>query len=98
MVKKFIDKDILDQNEKHLKLQSRSVMKVIATTDLHLWQEFKKGSESAFAKIYEDYASGLYSYGLKVVYNKELVKDSIQDLFVEIWSSTNFGSTKIKIV
>ncbi|QTE22565.1 RNA polymerase sigma factor [Polaribacter cellanae] len=56
-------------------------------SDLQLWQEFKSGSESAFATIYKNHAAKLYSYGLKLVRNEDLVKDSIQDLFVDIWNS-----------
>ncbi|MDO5981390.1 RNA polymerase sigma factor [Flavivirga spongiicola] len=87
MVKKPIYRHIQFQNDGQINPSSVSTKKTIATSDLHLWQEFKKGSESAFALIYEDHAAGLYSYGLKVVYNKELVKDTIQDLFIEIWDA-----------
>lgn len=55
--------------------------------DIQLWQELKKGSEDAFATIYSENVHRLYSYGLKLVTDKSLVKDCIQDLFVEIWDS-----------
>lgn len=41
----------------------------------------------AFAHIYSDNAQRLYSYGLKLVNDRDMVKDSIQDLFVEIWDT-----------
>ncbi len=69
------------------KSSSVPVEKTTAITDLHLWQEFKTGSELAFATIYEQYVAKLFSYGLKLVYNKELVKDTIQDLFIELWDA-----------
>ncbi|SHG90306.1 RNA polymerase sigma factor [Flagellimonas flava] len=58
-----------------------------APSDLQLWQEFKSGSENAFATIYNDNASRLYSYGIKLVHDQDLVKDTIQDLFVELWNT-----------
>lgn len=55
--------------------------------DHQLWQQFQSGSHTAFATIYEQHASPLYHYGLKLVRNKELVMDTIQDLFIELWDS-----------
>lgn len=56
-------------------------------TDLQLWREFQSGSESSFTIIYRDNAARLYSYGKKLVNDKELVMDAIQDLFVELWDA-----------
>ncbi|WP_420601755.1 RNA polymerase sigma factor [Flagellimonas sp.] len=55
--------------------------------DSQLWQEFQAGSEAAFARIYRDNASLLYNYGLKLVKDKSLIKDCIQNLFIEIWDT-----------
>ncbi len=55
--------------------------------DIQLWQEFQSGSETAYATIYRNNASLLYSYGLKLIKDKDLIKDCIQDLFVEIWDT-----------
>lgn len=63
--------------------------------DFQLWQRFKNGDEAAFAKIYRDNAQILYGYGLKLVNDKDLVRDCIQDLFVEIWDSKHkLGSVR----
>ena len=56
-------------------------------TDVQLWNEFQSGNEAAFATIYKNNVNRLYSYGLKLVWDKELVMDAIQDLFVELWDS-----------
>lgn len=53
--------------------------------DLQLWKSFQAGSDVAFEAIYRNYAVSLYGFGLKLTKDKELVKDCIQDLFVEIW-------------
>ncbi len=63
--------------------------------DFQLWKEFQAGSETAFSKIYHLHAALLYSYGVKLVKDKELIKDCIQDLFVEIWNAKHrLGSVK----
>jgi RNA polymerase sigma factor (sigma-70 family) len=54
-------------------------------TDTNLWSKFKSGDTESFGLIYERYSDLLFKYGLSVVYDRELVKDSIQDLFVELW-------------
>ena len=52
-----------------------------------LWSDFKKGNNSAFEKIYQKYIDILYRYGSKITYDKNIVKDSIQQLFLELYSS-----------
>ena len=87
MAKKLVYKHIDFQGNEQKKSVSGSIEKGIAVVDLQLWQEFQAGSESAFANIYEQHAALLYSYGLKLVYDTELVKDTIQDLFIELWEA-----------
>lgn len=55
--------------------------------DLSLWKLFKSGSEVAFAEIYHLYVKGLIQYGAKISTNRQLVQDTIQDLFLELWNS-----------
>lgn len=50
------------------------------------WQRFQKGDHSALGDIFHDLYKELYYYGLKLVSIPDLVKDTIQDVFVEIWS------------
>ncbi|WP_163712396.1 RNA polymerase sigma factor [Mangrovibacterium lignilyticum] len=52
-----------------------------------IWSDFKAGSETAFEKIYNQYVDILYRYGSKISSDDDLVKDSIQQLFVELYSS-----------
>ncbi len=63
-----------------------------------LWQRFKNGSDQAFEEIYNTYIDGLYSYGMQIIHNQDLVEDTIQELFVNIWSRrSNLGEvTSIK--
>lgn len=52
-----------------------------------IWDDFRKGSKDALKFIYEENYSSLYNYGLKFTLDKELVKDLIQELFVELIDS-----------
>jgi RNA polymerase sigma factor (sigma-70 family) len=52
-----------------------------------VWKEFKNGSKEAFFRIYINYVNVLYNYGRKIINEKDLVEDCIQDLFLEIWES-----------
>ena len=68
----------------YTKFKFLGVEKSSSQVDVQLWQDFQTGSESAFAAIYKKIAGLLYSYGLKIVSDNESVKDSIQDLFIEL--------------
>ena len=50
-----------------------------------LWKAFKQGSQRAYATIYHQQVRVLFSYGSKIVNDRDLVKDSIQDLFYYLW-------------
>lgn len=51
----------------------------------YLWQQVKLGNADALATLMRTYYTQLYSYGMKLSGNKELVKDSIQNIFTYIW-------------
>lgn len=51
----------------------------------NLWLSFKEGEKKAFEHVFNAYYDELYRYGLKLSKDKELVKDSIQDLFLKLW-------------
>lgn len=53
-------------------------------SDVELWNGFLKGDEIAFGKVYRRFYPSLYSYGIRMVGNRELVIDTIQDLFVKL--------------
>jgi RNA polymerase sigma factor (sigma-70 family) len=54
-------------------------------TDLLLWQRFREGDEAAFALIFDRFSAVLYRYGSSITVHKDIVEDSIQDGFVDIW-------------
>lgn len=55
-----------------------------APITLEIWSQFKRGDEKAFAHLYEAYFYLLYNYGTRFTADKELVKDSIHDLFMNL--------------
>lgn len=62
--------------------------------DAVVWSFFKSGNESAFIKIYENNFDKLYSYGLRISKDRDLVKDAIQDLFIDLRKKRNtLGNT-----
>lgn len=60
--------------------------KNISKYDAAIWREFRNGDEEALVYIYREYANKMYNYGCQFTGNKELVSDSIQELFTEIIS------------
>ena len=50
----------------------------------NLWLLCLNGDRDAFKEMYCRFYSLLYYYGLKLVSDKELVKDCIQDIFIKI--------------
>ncbi|MEO9853677.1 MAG: sigma-70 family RNA polymerase sigma factor [Reichenbachiella sp.] len=62
--------------------------------DREIWTEFKKYNESAFIFIYSKYFKLLYQYASQFTHDKDLIKDAIQDLFIELRKGrTNLSAT-----
>ncbi|TRX62047.1 sigma-70 family RNA polymerase sigma factor [Fulvivirga sp. M361] len=74
-----------DLEKSKLKI-SKSSKPVFYDQDLALWDAFREGCESSFAMLYQKTFMDLYQYGLKISQQKELVKDCIHDLYVDLWN------------
>lgn len=62
--------------------------------DAFIWDEFRGGNAKAFEIIYERNINILSNYGRRMCTDDEMVKDAIQDMFVDIWKNrSNLGST-----
>ena len=59
----------------------------MVTDDGALWQSLKNGDHDSFQAIYFSHFDSLYSYGLRMASDRDLVKDCIHDLFVKIWTN-----------
>jgi RNA polymerase sigma factor (sigma-70 family) len=55
--------------------------------DLFLWNEFRSGNAEAFGALIRVHYPDLFQYGTRFTKNKELVKDCVQDLFLELWAN-----------
>lgn len=51
------------------------------------WSRFKNGDVNALESVYRDHVRSLINYGLKITHDLDLIKDSIQDLFIELWKN-----------
>lgn len=51
---------------------------------LDLWEKFTKGDDNALSALYSIYIHQLYSYGLKICDDDHLVKDCIQEVFINL--------------
>ena len=66
----------------------------IPKSDSTIWEAFQQGDKAALEHMYRQYVQDLYNYGMKIKGNEALVKDTIQELFLELWKSrTHLSST-----
>lgn len=52
-----------------------------------LWRKMKAGDQQSFSIIFKSYYPKLYAYGLKLTPFSDLVRDQIQELFINIWQN-----------
>jgi RNA polymerase sigma factor (sigma-70 family) len=65
--------------------------------DALLWQAFKRGERSAFETLLQQYYPMLLNYGVRFYRDKEFVKDSVHDLFVEIWNRREYLADVVSV-
>lgn len=63
-------------------------------SDTRLLILVKEGNELAFRQIYNRYWHPLYTYALNILEDKGLTEDTIQEVFIKIW--TNRETTQIE--
>ncbi|TLV00717.1 RNA polymerase sigma factor [Dyadobacter luticola] len=49
------------------------------------WQQFCRGDKTAFGEITEHNYAALYHYGTRFTPDRDMIKDCLQDLFLELW-------------
>jgi len=60
-----------------------------AEEELSIWKSIKDGDSKAFDTLFSNYFDYLYKYGFTLSQDDALIKDSIQDVFLELWSKKN---------
>ncbi len=56
------------------------------TKESLLWDQLRAGDENALRIIYDKYFDILINYGMRLSPHHELVEDSVQELFIDIWN------------
>lgn len=54
------------------------------SSEIRLWDAYRKGSDSAFVEIYERYFEALYAYGVRITGDHAMVKDGIHEVFFDL--------------
>jgi RNA polymerase sigma factor (sigma-70 family) len=65
---------------------------------LNLRGSLEGGDRNAFLALYTSHYQALFSYGITLTSNKELIKDCLQGLFLEIWHKQSHLDKEIKNV
>jgi RNA polymerase sigma factor (sigma-70 family) len=60
-----------------------------------LWSAFLAGEEQAFSRLFFDYYEILYHYGNRISPQPAVVKDTIQDFFLELYESRTTLSLQV---
>ncbi|MBB6324886.1 RNA polymerase sigma factor (sigma-70 family) [Algoriphagus iocasae] len=69
--------------------KSQKASKDSQADDKTLWRSLAKGNTLAFSSLYNRYANPLFNYGMNICYDREIVKDCIQELFTWLWTKRN---------
>lgn len=62
-------------------------------TDLELWALFVKGDKVVLEALYNRHYDSLLNYGLKCSFDKSIVQDCIQDVFVKLYVGKRIKNT-----
>jgi RNA polymerase sigma factor (sigma-70 family) len=60
-----------------------------ANMDSACWNRLKKGDPQALGYLYDEYADKLFGAALRMTTDRELAKDCLQEVFIEIWNYRN---------
>jgi len=51
----------------------------------YLFRRFRKGDKTAFEKLFKKFYPRLHDFAFKVVRNREIAEDIVQDIFIRLW-------------
>lgn len=60
-----------------------------AHIDSSYWARLKKGDAQALGYFYDNYADKVFISALRMTTDRELAKDALQEVFIEIWNYRN---------
>ena len=67
------------------------------TDDAILWSLSIKGDQKALEILYKRYYALLLNYGLKFSPDKDLIKDCIQDLFMNLYANSRISTAQVTV-
>lgn len=67
----------------------------LLSTDQQLWQGLRAGDEAALTAIFDRYHATLYNYGSKLSSDQDLIKDAVQEIFIDVWRMRSTLATDI---
>ncbi|GAB3261264.1 sigma-70 family RNA polymerase sigma factor [Larkinella harenae] len=56
------------------------------TDETLLWQQFREGPQEAFQALVQHFYRELHFYGSRFTRDSDLLKDCLQDLFLDLWT------------
>jgi len=65
---------------------------------INYWLCMAGGDRNAFLTIYQNHYQALFCYGFSITTDRELTKDCIQELFLEIWKTRKTLNADVKNV
>lgn len=66
-------------------------------SDEVVWKAFQEGSHDALEYIYQYHVKDLFNYGVKLCQDEDIVKDSIQEVFINLWRNRDHLNRKVNI-
>jgi RNA polymerase sigma factor (sigma-70 family) len=73
--------------EPFIKFKGKEEISEDSLNEGKIWAQFKQGDKEAYCIIYKKYFEVIFRYGKKINTDRDLVKDCIHDLFVELWKN-----------
>ena len=62
------------------------------------WNYFITGSTTAFLNIYKENYNLLFAYGYSITGDKEITKDCLQEMFLELWKTRSSANKDVENV
>lgn len=69
----------------------------VNSSEGQVWIDFLQGDDKALASLYHQYANKLFNYGRQFTHDKELIADTIQDVFLTLIRTRSKLSVAISV-
>jgi RNA polymerase sigma-70 factor (ECF subfamily) len=59
------------------------------TSEKELLVELQRGSQRAFAEVYQEFSEGVFAYCVKILADRQLAQDVVQETFIKVQQSAH---------